>query len=690
MVYTTRHIALGLFAVALSASASAQTEAFTSKARATAGEHVLRSVSVAEASQTAGLTYNSFPIAVADTFFYEDFSDSLDGWTLLGVEPVDTAIWMFSTDDVIPGTFNSNATFDTPTRDNGFAIANYDFYETGGEGLGAARLPFDQSLISPSFDLSNAPADEFLAIIFYGYMRYCCVDGANPAKIAYSVDGGETFTDEALAYPNLAVNAAGDGLQYLRIPSKFNGESDVRLRFRYDGGSFYFWAIDDITVTSLPGIDVKLDGDFIAGAPNAATPVDQVMGEQLYFVTDVEQLGADTVEAKLAITIEDLNDVEDGDDDITIYTDTLVYSSIFIDSLFENRVFPKGFPMPQEIGDYRGTYSIIASSDAMDFNETNNRADFEFQVTEDFFAKGFVQNAGLRFYNQAFRVEQRIGSVYKTPNNTAENPVVIDSVEMAFGLEGLEDDGDLTILEVITYGWRGDLNSDGAPSFGEAAVDTAELVQLGINFVEFPGGTAELDTVLRLVPDEENGSITLPADEGYIGFAVEMFYKESQVPGDEDNIFSWGADGNYAYGGRSVATSGFDSIGYASTYLSLGVDGATFIGYDGNSRAFTLNAYLKGDSTSVAVRELPSTAFTVSPNPTTSNLNIDFDFDTNTQVIEFAVSNALGQRVQTVQHDISSAGRISLDVSSLNIGLYYVTATTASGLTGTKTFMIQR
>ena len=682
MANYTSKLALGLCASALLAgSALAQVEGVP--ASSSAEERV--ALPTADAPATAPLS-SSAAFVMADTFFYEDFADSLDGWTLVGTEPVDTALWTYVSVDTIPGTFFGDRTISTATVENGFVVANYDFYETNGEGLGPNRIPFDQSIISPSIDLSGAPAGQTLALFFDGYLRYCCTDGANPAQIAFSTDGGTTFENEVLAAPGLAVNANGPGQRYVVIPDEYIGQSDVRIRFRYNGGTFYFWALDDILISQLPPVDLNLDRDFYAVAPSAITPAEQAEGQSIYFVTDVRQLGADTVSADLSVTIERIGD----EGRTVIYTDTLAYPNAIRDSLYENRVFPDGFPLPTEAGVYVGTYNLVpADTSARDANLADNSVAFRFEISDDgYYAKGRPSRAGLRFYSQDFRVRQRIGALFPTPNNTADDPVVIDSVQVVFGIDGLSDDDDFTILEVITYGWRGDINGDGAPNVGDS--DTSDLVQLGINFLEFEGGTPDFDTVAVLSPDEIAGAVTLPTDQGFIGFAVEMSYTESQAPDSIDNIFLWGADRDFQYGGRQVASSAFDTVGNASTYLSLGINGATFEGYDGTSRPFAIAAFLQTDTTTSSIEELPEAAFAVSPNPAQTELFIDFDETVSNDVVAIQVINALGQQVLTIDEVDAIQGRYNLDVSGLNIGLYYVNVTSADGRSGTKRVMIQR
>lgn len=680
MAYCTRNTLVAIAAVvALASPAFAQTE---QRSSLNEGQSTHRSAGATEAFIDTPRDVDAADID--STIFYEDFRDGLAGWTVVNTEPDSVEGWVYTLNDSLHqfsglgrGSF---LPMRSPTYENGFAYFRYTQIASDSGRVNVAGPPYPRlvgSLISPYFSTSGA-AGQKLALYWYQFARTLNIV---EHTVQFQVKGDEPggFIDVNRVRNASRVVAAN---QYIDIPPGFVGRDSVRFIINYDG-DYYGWAIDDIYVSALPPVDVKLDASFIAGAPNAVTPVSQTEGQTLYFVTDLEQLGADSVETKLAITIQKLGTTNE-----MIYTDTLDYGKIFPDSLFENMPFPEGFPMPTEVGNYRGTYRVVPFGDEADFNNANNTASFNFSVGTTLYAKGRT-STGNRFYSQDFRTEQRIGNLYRTPNNTAEEPVIIDSIQLAMGLTGLSDDSDFTSIQVNTYGWRGDLDKNGDFTIGLESDETAELVLLGQNFLEFDEGTPDFDTLAILAPDEAAGAVTLPTDQGYIGFGLEMFYQQTTAPGTIANIFEWGSDANFAYGGRSVASVRFDSIRNRSSFLSLGVEGATFRGYDGTGTPFFINAILKDNTVSIE-ETLTESAFRISPNPANTHIAVDFDFGDNAQMVQFDIINAVGQRVDGFKHQVSSAGRFSVDITGLNVGLYFVTATTDSGQTGTRRVLIQR
>ena len=73
-----------------------------------------------------------------------------------------------------------------------------------------------------------------------------------------------------------------------------------------------------------------------------------------------------------------------------------------------------------------------------------------------------------------------------------------------------------------------------------------------------------------------------------------------------------------------------------------------------------------------------SVSFEVYPNPTNGELYIDVSL-MNIQDYTISVLNALGQTIKQVQQIHTSGGKISMDLSDINPGMYFVTVQTLSG-----------
>lgn len=682
MVKTTQRIGLGLgIALTVASSALAQEPAAVLLPDVTASSPT---------DPDMGIPVPLLQMDIDSSIFYEDFRDGFDGWTIERQETDTADYWKYTTDTelgAIVGGFLRD--FESETEDNGFAYFTYLAAVTD-----SARQDFPdgppypqltQTLVSPYIDLTDVTTTS--SIFFTQTLRVLNIREQSV---------GLSLPDGTVASINVGGGAAGSSNEYLetntfvRIPDEFLGQDSVQLRFTYDG-DFYGWAVDDIYISQLPNVELAINPTFIAGAPSAITPSTQAEGQTLYFVTDVTQSGADTVGARLGVSI---LLVENDTTETLVYTDTLDYGRVFLDSLFENQVFPEGYPLPTEPGLYRYLYNIVDDSEFDDANPGNNSSSFFFRISDDgYYAKGFQGATGLfSFTSDAVQAEQRLGALFLTPNNPADDPVMIDSVLVEFGLRGLADDSDLTTVEVITYGWRGDLDGDNVPSLGLAGDTDAELEQIGINFLEFEGGTADTNNVFVVTPNETPGAVMLDPSAGFIGFAVEMHYVESSVPGETSNRFSWGVDRQFDYGGRQVASSAFDTIRNATVYSILGRNGDEGSNYDNLSRALNIAAFLQvePDTNASGVSTLPEAAFEILPNPAVTEIYVDFGEASPTGDARIDVTNALGQSVASYRDVDPALGRITLDVTGLNAGLYYFTVTAADGRARTERILVQR
>ena len=109
-------------------------------------------------------------------------------------------------------------------------------------------------LVTPSINLSNYSS---VTLTFNSYYR----EYAGVAKVDFSTDGGYTFTNELEVHPHININAttSTDFEARINLPSNIAGNSNVKIRFRYDGTilyggyyGYYFWMIDDVRLIETP------------------------------------------------------------------------------------------------------------------------------------------------------------------------------------------------------------------------------------------------------------------------------------------------------------------------------------------------------------------------------------------------------------------------------------------------------
>ncbi len=653
----------------------------------------------------------------ADTFFRETFTDNLGNWTRTIVDPTDTLIWYHRDPrtsplkDTIGGRYVRRH-FGSPTSATGFAMINFDSFDNkGGTIPDRDRTPVDQSLVSPTIDLANATGQ--LSIQFWQYFRYCCNLAANPGYISFSSDGGVTFEDEILATPNLAVNSTYGGFSttrklgaqnFVRIPTKYNGSTNFKFRFRYAGG-YYAWAVDDIFITALPSTEVSLNADFIAVAPNARTPVSQVEGQNIYFVTDIQNNGGATQAPKVLVRIER---IPASGPRVLYYTDSLQYPSIASDSVFDNNTFDKFVAMPTEPGTYRTTYTVVTrDSPDRDFLPANNSATYDFVVSDGARVTPYNRLPVLRGGSTPNVAtgpgDWELGNIYYTPN-LGTRGIRIDTLRAGFSLRGYDDNGDNALFELRTYGYKGDLDNNGIPKLGtdiESPDPADEFVLLGQRFYTItPNSTLGFQTLVAQPGEDEDfnpAPVVIPAGQGYIGYAVGVSYVQGSARGTTTDNFFMGNDGQFDGGAAQLVR---DSIA-RRTNTPLGEEYATYGWFRATAEDPTFEAFGGAgfflntnitllDSTSSVKNELIAREFSLSPNPANTEVSVAFDFGDNARTVTFTVTNGIGQQVMHINQAVDAAGRLTIPVENLNQGVYFVTATSESGASATRRVMIAR
>jgi len=602
-----------------------------------------------------------------DTLHYFDFNGDLDGWTTIDNSAASSGdVWVWSVEGPT-GEFAID-TIESTTAANGFALFDSDLY---------CSFSQNSPLVSPSFDFSSEAEIEVRYQNFY--RRY-----QDEVFIGVSTDGGATYSEISL-YPDVALNDfRGDNpnIERIDISALAAGQDSVVIAFRFQGGCDYAWMIDDVAIANMvtprPNTQLVVQDNFFAGAPNYETPQTYTEAESLYFLADVLNDGA-LAQTNVQLRIQIYNE-----SDQLIYLDSLDYGTIASDSLAENKPFPDGFPMPTETGTYTGIYTILSDSSMTDAMPADDSVSFEFVVTEDRFSKAPVSNGGVQPGIGADNFE--VGNIYYTRNMELTGPVAIDSVELRFFLEGLSDNTTETVIEINTYGYRGDLNEDGIPQRGDIDDNDAELVALGFNEYEFTSTNSPEGSYADVIaPSIDDGQVIIPTGEGFIGFAIGVSYVESSGPGTTTDQFFIGTGDDVEYSAYNFVTDTLDLEETYTSFLFLG--GSNESSFNFAQDGIWINAMV---GTIVNVREqLAESSVHVRPNPASNRLFVDVDIDPSLSSM-MTIRNAVGQEV--LRRSDVGMGKQTLDVSlsGLNPGLYYLEVLTEDDKVAIRRFMISR
>ena len=156
------------------------------------------------------------------------------------------------------------------TAANGFAFINSD--AAGGQALQNASIVFNSDI-----DLS-AEANVLLKFE-QSHRRY-----AETTYVLWSTDGGATW-NEVEVNGDMAVNTNTSNPEVLQVnlSNEIGGQDSVRIGFKYTGNWDWFWAIDDVKITTPDYHDVALSGLYwgSTGAWGARLPYYQIPTAQV-------------------------------------------------------------------------------------------------------------------------------------------------------------------------------------------------------------------------------------------------------------------------------------------------------------------------------------------------------------------------------------------------------------------------
>lgn len=156
------------------------------------------------------------------------------------------------------------------TAANGFAFINSD--AAGGNAFQNASIVFNSDI-----DLS-AEANVLLKFE-QSHRRY-----AETTYVLWSTDGGATW-NEVEVNGDMAVNTNTSNPEVLQVnlSNEIGGQDSVRIGFKYTGNFDWFWAIDDVKITTPDDHDVALSGLYwgSTGAWGARLPYYQIPTAQV-------------------------------------------------------------------------------------------------------------------------------------------------------------------------------------------------------------------------------------------------------------------------------------------------------------------------------------------------------------------------------------------------------------------------
>lgn len=241
---------------------------------------------------------NTFKKSSAAVIWTEDFANGIpSSWSNSGFDvdaatgnfnPNPLCLWEYRGASTTPnngtGSRGAYASANDPitsaTAANGFIIFDSDWLDNtgvaGAFGTGNSPSPHYGTLTTDTIDLSGHPAVQLemssYARTFFGQF-----------KVAVSGDGGVTYPDTVQFHSSLAVNASNVNgeLVSANISNTGGGSANTVLQFIFDGipgnangNGYYFWMIDDVSISDIPANSFKFTAWQGAPAKDVIYPAD--------------------------------------------------------------------------------------------------------------------------------------------------------------------------------------------------------------------------------------------------------------------------------------------------------------------------------------------------------------------------------------------------------------------------------
>jgi len=421
------------------------------------------------------------------TVFSEDFNGNLGTFTASAGTPVG-AVWEHSSTSTaatgIGGTVNAlfwgtRTAIQSPSTLNGCAMYNSDVYDGGGIGVGSGLYPGTHSgeLTSGSINLTNYSN---VVLKFNQYAR------ANANAVSTLLD---VSTDNGVTWVNFPINplvianagTTDDDQQLIDISSVAGGQSNVKVRFTWNG-RYYYWLIDDVEIIEKPNNNLAIS-DYYYPPASYETPVTQASADTFRFSTRVTNTGAAT-QNNVKVYAEILNSSL-----ATLWIDSMTISSIppNIDTVFNLSSFY--IPSSLQVGDYGVRYSV--ASDSVDFDLSDNSLALPFEISDTVF---HMSNGVTSASRPGGGGDYAIANLYKTASNFVTGTYRATTVDFTVAknaVDGPLDGNSVTVYLLEVSSSVNDSWSNFNTSLGFS--NHPDLTILGVNSYTFPVGSANYD-----------------------------------------------------------------------------------------------------------------------------------------------------------------------------------------------------
>lgn len=614
------------------------------------------------------------------------FDGGLNGWT---VECEADTCWAWTEDTIISGSFFTT-TMISPTACNGFMSFNSDSYDVPpDDGPWVCLAPCSGSLISPAIDLSESNPEGLFLQFTQNYKQWM-----SEYFIVFSYDEGMSYQDTIFLNED-AIESSEEIKETLRIPiASYEGQSSIQFKF-YHIGNYFHWEIDDVLLIEDSYVDMQVNEDWFASAPQYKTPISQA-AEMPFMINLFNNGNVDAEDVQVKVEIE-----RNG---TSLFSTTKPFGIVEGYSLNENMVFPALY-IPNGIGEHKGTYSVSSSSGNEDIN--NDQLSFNFNVTENTFASIPNEDEGLPFQHILEGSQSMEGGSMFTRNYAIARLFYIRNgdgytiSDVTFALDDLDPNAsgfvNAHLLKVTIDEDQNDL---------QISEDQTSIVGIMPEKILIIDGQVERFNTIQLVASDENGIPITDDNEEFRSIALEdrtvYAIVISTQANDDEQIGILGApyfdetaeSGQYSSGacGLAFLESGLRVI-RTGTYFAPLIDGVSIEIKSSDFQPWYENneVYLEWtieESTISSNNTNQFSGISIYPNPTSDRVWINFDLANNMELVVLELTDLNGKLIKTRSYQNLKDSQIDFDLTNIPTGMYHLNIIYDDEIT-TKKLMIE-
>lgn len=707
---------------------------YTTKVKAKAETSKQLTVAEPGVSSNEGTSHTSKILSeeLGPVLMYEDFAAGVPaGWTSTSLAN-NNAVWEYRGPSTTPantvGSRGAYATGTGPiastTTGNGFMIFDSDWWDNGGSptGTGQQAPPHMGEITSGLIDCSAEPN---VLLTFETYLR-------NYQSFFYVIVTNDAFVTQDTVWngaDDFDVNAASATDLFVKrdISALAGNSASVQVRFVYESNAaaalpgYYFWMIDDVTVSGAADFDLELEEVFFKGFTGSD---EDFQFTNFYTEIPVKQMAATNLEFAGAIRNNSaagsnntmLNASVSGAETFTSSSPAVTYTTFGEpDSVVVTNAY-----IPATVGSYTVDFEVMADS-ADDF-PSDNAAQKTFGVSERTYAWGNgAVESGVSWSNGTQSMYMRY-DVFDPSDS-------ISAVEFALWSSSTfaSNDGSIVLVGVwpVTGGTLAgtgtvDFNAPIATKYVTlASSDFNELIKVTFDQpAGFPAGVTEvvagytyqsglirtatsdlpysplnayvdvdsdgqIDGWVDMVPviQIETYSATLCQNTNIIvdaGVDCDLTNYEATI-----DAFAIGGNGAYTWSWSNGASTEDITVIEEGTYIATAQD------EDFCKGTATFEVTNANFNCNLAIDELAGETFnfSVQPNPSNGIFNLSFEA-LNAERVDIEVQSIKGDVVFNRSLDISNGSLENVNLSNLSSGVYIMKASGSSNSV-TKRIIIQ-